>query len=576
MPPTTPTADAPTAKPVRMFASYQLLRLLGKSKRSMAWLAEDTRNAQAVMLVVGRQQLTGEPYDIWLAQMGRAARVTHRGLAAALDIGHYDNWPFAAYDRSAYTSWAERATPQGLPPAHVADWCQQAADAMAVAHDAGCAHHDVQAWNMLVDEAGRVAVIGLAVGAPIEATPDLHATRAAAVADVLGLGLLLHAGLATQPALDEPDVAKAAARLPPLGHETLRLPWQLPRPVPEGLRAIANRATDRQPRQRYLAARTLAQALANWLTTHAEGGGPLALLESKIQAAGVLPAQDGVAERVARLALMDDCRTAELAEVVLEDLALTFDLLRVVNTAQVHGESVSADGAVLMVRRAIAMLGVNGVRRCATALRPWPGPMSPVAADEMARVIHRVKRAARLAVALAPAGYDGEVVALVALMQNLGRLVVQYHFPEEATQIARLTQSEEGAPGMGAQAAALAVLGIDIEAVGDAVARYWGLSPDLLAMVRRHSTTGPVHLPDDDGGMLRTTASCANELADAWWDAPRDRVAHQVHAIAVRYARALGTSAVSLQADTQRLLDENQGAAATSGVGVEPRMPAAA
>lgn len=562
-----------------MFASYQLLRLLGKSKRSMAWLAEDTRSAQAVMLVVGRQQLEGEPYDAWLAQTRRAARLKHAGLAEAIDIGHYDQWPYAAYDRAAYATWAERATPQGLPPAQVADWCQQAAEAMAMAHAAGCAHYDVQGWNLLVDEAGRVAVMGWAVGAPDETGADLHATRAAAVADVLALGLLLHAGLATQPALDEPDVAKAAARLPPLGHETLRLPWQLPRPVPEGLRAIANRATDRQPRQRYLAARTLAQALANWLTTHAEGGGPLSLLESKIQAAGVLPAQDGVAERVARLALMDDCRTAELAEVVLEDLALTFDLLRVVNTAQVHGEPVAADGAVLMVRRAIAMLGVNGVRRSALALRPWPGPMSPAAADEMARLIHRVKRAARLAVALVPAGYDGEVVALITLMQNLGRLVVQYHFPEEAAQIARLMQSEDGAPGMAAQAAALAVLGVEIEAVGDAVARYWGLSADMLAMVRRHSATSPVHLPDDDAGMLRATASCANELADAWWNAPPNRVAQQITAVAVRYARALGSNTTVMQADTQRLLGDGHAAAAAAAAdaaAADPRLSATA
>ena len=40
------------------------------------------------------------------------------------------------------------------------------------------------------------------------------------------------------------------------------------------------------------------------------------------------------------------------------------------------------------------------------------------------RAAQRVKRAGRVAVALRPAGYDSEVVYLVTLMQNLGRLVV--------------------------------------------------------------------------------------------------------------------------------------------------------
>ena len=46
-------------------------------------------------------------------------------------------------------------------------------------------------------------------------------------------------------------------RLPPFGHEIVRLPWTTPHPIAEPLRAIVNRATDRQERQRYRSARTL-------------------------------------------------------------------------------------------------------------------------------------------------------------------------------------------------------------------------------------------------------------------------------------------------------------------------------
>ena len=66
------------------------------------------------------------------------------------------------------------------------------------------------------------------------------------------------------------------------------------------------------------------------------------------------------------------------------------------------------------------------------------------------------------------------MVYLVTLLQNLGRLVVQYHFADEAQQIRRLMQPAAGgarrasprSPGMTEEAASFAVLGVDIEAIG--------------------------------------------------------------------------------------------------------------
>ena len=57
----------------------------------------------------------------------------------------------------------------------------------------------------------------------------------------------------------------------------VRLPWTTAVPVPEGLRAIANRATAQQHRLRYRGARTLLHALAGWLAALIVGGGLLTL-----------------------------------------------------------------------------------------------------------------------------------------------------------------------------------------------------------------------------------------------------------------------------------------------------------
>jgi non-specific serine/threonine protein kinase len=255
--------------------------------------------------------------------------------------------------------------------------------------------------------------------------------------------------------------------------------------------------------------------------------------------------------------MMERERTNELADVVLEDIALSFELLRVVNSAQVRGAQLSGSGPVLTIRRAIAMLGLDGVRRAALALRDWPGPLDDAGATALQRLSERCKRAGRVALALRPTGYDSEVVYLITLLQNLGRLVVHYHFPDEAQQIRRLMQPAPAAregepedPGMDEEGAAFAVLGIDIEAMGNAVARQWGLDDGVIVMIRRQPKATAVRTPESDDEMLRSLASCANEVMDAL-TLPAPRVAAALQRVVQRYGRLLGISLRDLQAALQ-------------------------
>lgn len=555
-----PSTVAPASGPskaVRMFGRYQLMRLVGKSRLIMGWLAMD-RAGQEYLLAVPRFQLEGQAMRDWQYKAGRAGRLNHPNLAQPVEVGEYDRWPYAVYERGAAVTWAERFSRQGIPATDLAAWAVQAAQGLAYAHEAGVAHRDLQAFLLSVDDAGQVKVLGLDLaghhGESQGALDELRAVRDAAVTDVLALGLVMHHGLAGQPPLEQADVGKVISLMPPYGQDFVRLPWTVPRPIPDPLRAIVNRATDRQARQRYRNARTLQRALEGWIKTSSEqDGGPLALLLDRLRTVGVLPALPGAAERVAHLALMDRGRTSELADAVLDDMALTFELMRVVNSAQVRGASVSRDGPVLMLRRAIAMLGLEGVRRAALALRAWPGPMNEQAAEEMLTLVKRVQRAGMVATQLVPAGYDGEVVSLITQLQNLGRLMVQYHFPEEAMQIRRLMQSVEsptpgGAsePGMSAEAASYAVLGTDLEALGVAVAKHWGLDESVQHMIRRVPPGAPVHHPESDNDILRLTASCANDLVEVT-TLPAKLVMPALGVVARRYARPLGLTAKDMQ-----------------------------
>jgi non-specific serine/threonine protein kinase len=599
MPSAAPPSAAARLPVTRAFGRFELRELLGRSQRTMLWLALDARVGQEMLLTLPRvAPADAAALESWLAEARQGARLSHPNIAPAVEAGVHENWPYIACDRALGLTLAEYLATHPTPGHNeLAGWLCQALAGLAFAHEAGVAHHDLQLHSVLVDERGQVRLMALAAAsaeaavalkssAPAQAMPKvmpvdtarLQAHRAAAERDVLSVGILAYQWLAGAPALDERDVGRVIERIAPLGREQLRLPWTVPQPISDALRAIVNRATHSQPRQRYLSARTLLHALEGWREADAkETGGPIALLLDRLSSVGHLPAMPGVAATLLRLSSMERQRTIEIAQQVLGDFALSFEMMRLVNSAQVRGTQVSGNGPVLTIRRAIAMLGLDGVRQAATALRPWPGPLSQAGSEALRALLGRVRLAGYVGQLLRPPGYDPEVVFLLAVLQNLGRLMVQYHFSDDAEQIWQLMRPLPPAtpdlpeqPGMSEQAAAYAVLGTDIETLGMAVARHWGLTEDVLHMMRRLPTESPVRSADNDGDLLRATASAANEAVDAITRNPPTRVHQAIENVAKRYGRLLGVTSRELQdalRDARHALDTGASPLAAAGEG---------
>jgi non-specific serine/threonine protein kinase len=549
-----------------------LLELVGRSDRTMVWRAARQHERHKWLLTLPREvPATPDQLAQWESAAQRAARLRHPAIAEVLFAGHHDGWPYLLHaepDAGAMTLLQHTAHAT-LETRDAASMAMQLGEGLAYAHEAGLVHGDPQAFHVMLLPSGQAqwlamqtAIVGSGpegqvagghAASTLAQADRLSLLRSTAQRDVLALGLIFHRAVSGQWPLDEVDTGRVIARLPPHGRDIVRLPWSTPRPVPEALRAIANRATDRQERQRYRSARTWAHALDGWLRADANAGaGALAILMDRLSAAGVLPASPGVVERATRLTMMDKCRTSELAEVVLQDVALSLELIRAVNTARVRGQQISGSGPVLTVRRAIAMLGLNGVRRAASALRPWPGPLDPAGAEDLQRLLFQIRLTVRVADVLRPADWDSEVVAVVTLMQSIGALVIQYHFPQDAVQIKRLMQpgspSERDGrpePGMSEQAAAFAVLGIDVEAVGRAVARHWGLGEETQVLMRRMPLDRSLHPASSDDEFLRLLASCAHEVV-ATTAFPAHEQQAALARITSRYARALGLGGQSL------------------------------
>jgi len=596
-----------TSSPTWASGRFEVRSLLGKTASTMAWLVYDRRSQAELMLSMPRRAPAG-PVALadWMARARRIARLDHANLAPVAEVGVHDQWPFLAIDRSAGVTLREWIATNPAPtPVVAVGWLCDALRGLAFVHEAAAAHGDMQLHHLLINARGsvRLAAVGAALarshvdnrldpsgrGMAMD-TGALREQRDSAERDVLACGLLLHELLAGEAPLGLADMGSVIARLAPGSAEVLRLAAVTPTPVPDALRAIVDRATSPQAQARYRGARTLLGALSGWVVAQArESRGPIALMFDRIQSAGHLPALPGLATRVSKIVSLESRRTEEISGQILPDMALSFELLRRLNTAQVQSTQIGGNGPVLTLRRVVELIGIDGVREAANMLQPWPGALDNEAAARLKRTMDRVRLAGHVAQALRPAGYDGEVVFLVAVMQNLGRLLVRYHFADEAEQIERLmrpvatsnpltpTAAAMEPKPLSEEAAAHAVLGIDIGAFGVAVARRWGIGEDVLHMTRRLASDAPVVAPVGDAEVLLMVASAANEAVDAVALQPLPRLPQALERVVKRYSRVLRVSTRTLNnalQDAREALRRSSASAPPPSTAAEPTAPA--
>jgi HD-like signal output (HDOD) protein len=564
------TASPPSQPAVRKFGRYEIRQMIGRSQASGAWLAFDPRMQHEVMLLVPRSAPTqAAEREAWVQEVQSGARLQHPRLAEVMEVTLLDTWPFAAVAREGRITLLERlANGPALTPQEVAGIACDVLEGLAYAHEAGRAHQDLALHHILLDKSGRAILAGLGCGllrphsGHPSASPGNHQQthREATERDLLMMGLLMYRLLANAWPLDDHDIGHCAERV---GPEIVRLPFTTPHPVPETLRAIVNRATDRQHRQRYLNARTLLSALQGWIKTNAQDdGGPLVLLLDRLNAVGALPGRPNTERALVGALSQETLRVEDFVDVVLLNPAMSWEMMRAVNTASYR--SSGSDEGVTTLSRAVLLLGQQGVRKLISSLRTWPGALAakasvdPELGQQAQAALDRELRtcclAGHIARWISPFELSDEECALAAMSQRLGWLLVLYHFPDEAAQMKRLMLSgppaEQGGaptPGMSLDGAAAAVLGINLDDLTQAVLKHWGWDDRLAQAARPISRTAGVRHPASNDEMLRTVASLSNEIASTQ-DLAMDKAVSAMHQIQLRYARPLNLEARECQA----------------------------
>lgn len=543
-----------------------MLRELGRGAQASVWLAHDTRLDREVALKL--LEAGSDAVGPWLREAQAVSRLAHPNIVPVFEADEAHEVagrPYLVFEYVNGPTLAAHLRQHGgaLPAREAVTLMLGVLDALRAAHDCGIVHRDLKPSNVLIDGEGRPRVMDFGIAARITddrqqdsldggvcGTPGYLSPEAARGAapqptmDLFAAGVMLAEMLSGRRLLQEVDPLRAIERVQ---SEDLVLPAALASgaTIDDALRAIVQRALARDSAERMPSAAAMRLALQHWSQgapalpvepAATAGHATLDFLLLRMKHRSDFPALSDAVSRIQRVANSENENLQSLSAEILKDVALTHKLLRMVNTAHYS----AAGGTVSTVSRAVALVGFAGIRNMALSLVLLDHMQDKGHATQLKEEFLRALMAGTLAGELTTIGREAEECFLSAMFQNLGRLLAEFHFPDEARQIRALVQPVSAqAAALDARAAALRVLGIDYGALGQGVAKVWGL-PDRLQRA--------MCVPDGDvptkalgtGGpeRQRWLGRMAAEVTDALLEAGDDRGA-RLDAIAQRYGRAL-------------------------------------
>jgi serine/threonine protein kinase len=560
-------------KPRRRVGRFEIVRLLGEGAQSAVYLAYDPHLEREVAIKTLHFAAGADPAQnqLLLAEARTVSRLRHAHIVPIFEAGEEEGDPYLVFEYVEGRTLADLIRAEGtLPPHRAVQLMASVLDAIGHAHRHGVIHRDLKPSNVLIDAEGAAKVMDFGIatrisgpaqdggalsGTPAYMAPEYVLAQATGPKlDIYAAGLVLFEMLFGRRAVQADSAAEALRQV---ATRAVELPAEPA--LPEPLRHALVKAVARDPDLRFESAEALREALEAYLRPLAapadtgSGQGSNATLEfllRHMRHKSDFPALSTAIGAINRLAASEKESLSSLSNAILKDFALTNKILRVVNSP--HYRSV-AGGSISTVSRAIVVLGFNTIRSIAVSLILFEHLENKSHAAHLKEEFVRVNLCALLARDLAGqlGAKDTEEAFLCALFHNLGRLLAQYYFPEEAQAVKDLAAAER----TGEDAAAARVLGISYQDLGVGIARHWGFPEPLVHSMRR-LPGGKLPAQPAREDRLRALAGLASEISDAVERHSPELRARELSRLAARFGEPLGATERQLEAALGRVRQE--------------------
>jgi HD-like signal output (HDOD) protein len=230
---------------------------------------------------------------------------------------------------------------------------------------------------------------------------------------------------------------------------------------------------------------------------------------------------------IQKVARSDTAHRRVFTDHLLDDVALTAKLLRLINAA--YYSSVGA-GSITSIDRALSLMGFQAVGMLAGSLMLFEKMPKGPGSENVKRTFNRALLSGLLAQEFCHSTRHFEGAYLTALFMNLGQMLVEMHFPEDAQEL-RQQMDDWAAENPGAddahahealQRLSRQLMGLSCEDIGIEVARQWGWPEDLTQGLRRHYPSDPEQAASREEYM-RVLCTAATELSGRLHDLPKAR-----------------------------------------------------
>lgn len=246
------------------------------------------------------------------------------------------------------------------------------------------------------------------------------------------------------------------------------------------------------------------------------------------------PALSSTISEINKIVASESESASKLTKTILQDMALTNRLLKLVNTVS-YGQF---GGKINTISKAVVILGFETVRNVAMTLILLEFLQNKSQAEQLKDEVIGSFFAGLVASKLSIGRNvrDAEEAMICAMFLNLGKLLATFYFYDECQEIAALV--EQGTPEA---KASLKVLGVSFNDLGVGIAKNWNF-PDRLLAGMQSLASERIKKPYNELDNLNITANLANELyrsAATTTLADKEKILSQLSA---RYAPGMAVS----------------------------------
>ena len=550
---------------------FEIISELGRGGQGTVYLAYDPQLERKVAiktlhkLTSKKQQLSHEALMV--------SKLQHPCIIPLHDAGEDQGIPYLIYAHIEGKTLAQLLKQEkSLAQVHAAEIVCHILSGLAYAHAQHICHLDMKPENIMLSHNGLPMVMDFGLAKTITAAEQPHDTtlhgtpRYVApelisgkpgdfLSDIYSVGTMLYEMVTGEFAVSGHNVYEVLNRA---AHESIAAPSTRNRLIDKNLEEIILKAVAKNPHERYSSALEMEQALQQYLKE--KRNATSAFLLHRMRSKQDFPAISGIISEINQIVASETESISKLAGTILQDLALTNKLLKIVNAAT-YGQF---GGTINTVSKAVVILGFETVRNISMSLILLELMQNKAQAaslkEEIIKAVFSGVVASRLS-----AKYDlldSEEILVCSMFHNLGKILTIYYFFEESEEISNLL-----ARGEHEEKAVLKILGVSYNDLSASVAQSWNFPPRLRAGMRKLSVT-QIAEPHGELDELTIAVNLAHELCEISASSHARDKQQLLQDLSKRYEAAMHVSEQELSAAVAIGLQEISKRSNTLGINI--------